>query len=313
MTHMESGNVLRFTDKKIEKKDIDPKQFKDIFSDGIPKEAEPEIHERKVQKKNIEAKDLNKLESIDIKDLNWEQVKGSAKFSDLQGKGSVRPARSAGETNYGGSEIAGTNRPSIFDPDVLDHIKFDQASEESLKANKAHKLAEEKRAQKKDEAARNEWEVVAPVKDTKTSRPQGFTQNRSAFEPAPLPKVKIDAVDAIIAQNKISAESGKEAAEMKISLDKILADKMNDRLSGGWEDEADKSIKENMEKEINPTKEKISFSPDEIKMKKGKFANLDGLFPSLIPEISERDLKRNSDNIKEKRTDKSKDRSWEKV
>jgi len=310
---MESGNFLRFTDKKVDKKEIDPKQFKGIFSDGIPKVNETEIHERKVQKKNIEAKDLNRLESIDIKDMHWEEVKGSAKFSDLQGKGSVFPARSAGETNEGGTGIFGKNKPSIFDPNVLDNLKFDDASEESLKANKARKQTIEREAKEKDEAHRDEWEVVAPVKNTKTSRPKGFTQNRSAFEPAPLPKVKINAVDAIIAQNKISAESGKKAAEMKMDLDKILAEKMKERLSGGWEDEADKNIKENNEKEYTPIKEKISFAPDEIKMKKTKFANLNGLFPSLIPDIKDSNLKKDSNKIKEKRKNRSEDRSWEKV
>lgn len=307
------GNTVIPTDQERKSK-IDPASLKDLFSDGIPQIAKEESIKRRTPVKDITPENLRKLESIDIKNMDWEQVKPAQKIGDtINDMGAIRPARSECETNDGGTGLIPGAMDSIFEKP--------QESEFSQHAIAAGKQKREERANrgKPSQEARDEWEVVAKAPNTADVQvtDRGVMPNRSAFEPGEIPKVRISTVEKITAQNKKSAEAGVKAAELKTELDQIMMDKMH-KVSNNWEDEAFDKIQETATKKSNVGFEKVKFAQDfvtpEAAQKKAT-KNLDGLFaiPQNPADVPDEKIRRNVDKLRTRRQKREDDRSWEAV
>lgn len=300
-----------------ERKAIDPKKLEGLFSDGVPQIAKEEPFVRKVRKENITAQDLPTLESIDIKEI-WEKVSPAKHLTNNpEDAKAIRPSRSERETNFGGKSLVPEDVNSIFDASRIENIKDSDYSKHAIAAGKEQR---DKKANKgkPSQEARAEWEVVNKAKTTAevpvTDR--GIISNRTAFEPAEIPKVKISSVEKIIAENKKSAEAGLEAAKLKTELDNIMREK-NAKMSGNWEDEALGNIQDTMRKKIDSTPETIVFAKDFTAPPKesDKKMDLNGLFP--LPEnpaeTKETSIKRDVNEIKAQKKTRADDRSWETV
>lgn len=307
-----TGHVTIPSEQEKKETKIKPADLKDVFSDGIPAIAKEDQAKRRTQVKDITPENLCKLESIDIKDQNWEQVKPSNKIADtVSDLRAIKPSRSENETNDGGTGLIPGSMDFLFNKqensDYTKHV-LDAGTKKREKNSNRGKPSQE---------FRDEWEVVAKAKNTSevpvTDR--GVMPNRSSFEPVPLPKVKISTVDKIKEKNKQSAAAGIKAAELKTELDNIMREKQQ-KTSGNWEEEALGNIKGNATKKITVSTEKVKFAKDFTAPGKSK-TDLDfsGIFatPENPATFSEKEIRRNADKLKVQRTKREDDRSWEAV
>jgi hypothetical protein len=261
----------------------------------------------------ITPQNLRHLESIDIKDHNWESIKLPTKTSDvLQDMKAIRPSRSEGETDNGGRSTLTSALNSIFNPEAVEGVKNSEFTDSVLQSGKDKKRESEQRRERS-----RDWEVETRAKTTKdlAAAQMGFTPNRSSFEPAPIPKVDLPVVEEIRAQNKKSADAGKEAAKIVKDLDSLFKVEYERDANDNrrWEDiEADK-ISKNQTRPL-PEPEVIKIAEEVLKEKPDvSKMDLTGVFkmPQNPEEVKEENIKRDSSNLTTKRTKREDDRSWE--
>jgi hypothetical protein len=306
--HIVGDNNIPTESEKKNKK-FDPDALKGFFSDGVPKIAKETSSERNKQVKNINPKDMRKLEAIDLKDRNWEYLKPSRKIeNNPEDSKAIRPSRSEAETIHGVNGMIPGAMSSVFDDykesDYTKHVISSGEKKRQDRKNKGKPTAEQ----------RSEWEVPSRAKTTAdvpvTDR--GIIPNRSAFGPPDLPKVKIKAVDRMQQENRKSAAAGKLAAKIKSEMDKASMERERN-ISKNWEEEAMSKIQENYKKEINYQPEKIKIANDFTPIPSNKKTfDLNGIFTNPV-DVPEKKIKRNSDILKEKRKKREEDRSWEVV
>ena len=311
-----TGNIISgFNEDKVKTENLKEKlveafKVKETAPDEVQKKARGPI-------KEITAKNLSSLESKDIKDTNWETVKLSPKASEtISGVNSVRPSRSDGENNYGGSSTLGNTLSSIFNPEALSSSKNSEFTDHAIAAGKYQR----KYIAEKGKSSR-EWEIESKAlttNDINTSN-MGFTPNKSAFAPAELPKVNIPQINIIKEQNEKSREAGLKAAEIKRSLDKVMAQSYENQRTDDrkWEDIESEKIYSNHTKKMTINNEKISLAKDFVSEKSPSTKmDLSGIFkmPENPLELSkESSIKKDTSDSTQSRKSREDDRSWEKV
>lgn len=300
-----------------EKVKIDKDNLKGIFSDGVPEIAKESKTERKTPVKEVTPGNLRKLESIDIKDRNWESVKPAKKISESsQDLNAIKPSRSGGESNEANVGMVPGLRESVM-ANMFTTPENSDYTNHAIDAGRQRREKIKTKGQPSQEA-RDEWEVVSPSKTTANTpvTDRGILPNRSALTPGDIPKVKIDSVEKIKEQNKKSAKSGIEAAKLKKELDAIMADKQKS-VSNNWEEEALGKIKDISKIKVENPVEKVKFAKDVVRQnpESRKDLNLEGLFsmPQDPKTAKDDQIKRNSEILKEQRKKREDDRSWEVV
>lgn len=289
-------------------------KLKDIFSVQVVSQPVEAEKEQRAPVKNITAKNLKHLESIDIKNNDWEKVSGSTKTTDVVSDlRAIKPSRSEKETDNGGRSTLSNSLNSIFNPTAIREVKNSEFTEHVISSGK------EKRKAEKDKMLRpRDWENEVRAKTTADMNPaqMGFTPNRSSFEAPAIPKVDLPIVETIKANNKKSAESGKQAAEIITELTKVWNDAYvkdaNDNRR--WEDiQADK-IAQAQVREINVQPSGIKLAPEVVKEKlEPAKIDLSGVFkmPENPAEAKEQSIKENLEHLKSQRKRREEDRSWE--
>lgn len=309
MTFWSDGNLLHPSGKLDKGKEFDKSLLKDVFSDPFKEEPKQEVSTKKKKAREINSKNLSSLNSEDIKDRTWENIKPCQKLNgsnevDLR---AMRPSRSTGETDNGGTGI-------LVKLNDFTKAKDSKQTKTILQdAKNRRKEAEEK---KFNRSAREDWEVVSGV--TKTSDVRGGTIGtaRTAFEPAPVQEVKLTSVENEIKKSKKSELAGIEAAKIKRELDKIMWEKDQERYSGkNWEEDAYNEIHRNKTKEMKSPEEAPNLSRQFTPLSGAKGSGLDctGIFdiPQNPNEVHEKPIKRDSSKLQEKRMRREEDRSWE--
>lgn len=252
-----------------------------------------------------------KKESSKIKDTDWEKVKPSKSIGQMENLTAYDlrtavPSRASVEHNNGGT--GSLVQEKIIKP------KYD-FSDSIIKESKERKEKRDNRHKRPIES-RGEWEQVTKAKTTADVQAgnMGFTPNKSAFSMKEIPKVKVDVIEN---QKRLSEQSkiaGIQAAKMKNDLDAIMQKSMQEKMSGdwSWEKEAQEEIHGAINKQIN-VNQGTKLSDNMIYKKANTDNDLSGLFSDNVPNIKEKDIKRDSSGIKGKRKSRQDDRSWEKV
>ena len=207
----------------------------------------------------------------DIKNNNWEEVKRSSNFVRNDDMKSIRPARSEKEHNYGGTGILTkleTNKQK--NNEFTQHIL--NAGDRKRKEVESKKHCSEE--------SRKEWEIVSETKKASDVRGKTFGTARTAFEVPDLKKVRIPEIDKRVENNKKSLEAGREAAEIKKSLDKIMAQKTQETFQKeNWEEQELDRIKKVMNEPLKISKETTQLAEEFTPMAKSEVKNdFNGLF-----------------------------------
>jgi len=315
-THIMTGNIITgFNEDKSKTENLKEKlaeafKVKENTPDKIEKKARGPI-------KEITVNNLSSLESKDIKNTNWETITPSKKASEtVVGINSIHPSRSGIENNYGGSSTLSNSLNSIFNPEALASNKNSDFTNHVISAGKEYR----KNISKKGKPSRD-WEVEQKSLTTKdiSATMMGFTPNKSAFSPSELPKVNIPQIKIIKEQAEKSKEAGIKAAEMKINLDRVMAQSYENQRNDNrrWEDIESEKIYSNQNKEMPIRKENITLAKDFVsdKLPKTKI-DLNGIFKvpeNPIESKKESSIKKDISDSTQSRGSREDDRSWEKV
>lgn len=283
---------------------------------------EPTEKKRKGRRKEITASNLRELDSQDIKDTKWERVAGAKRSTDFVGDmNAIRPSRSEGETDNGGSSIVSSALNSILDPTQNEKYAKQNAVTDSIvkQARKTRQKVAEKGQNKTDWEAYTENDLTA--KGTKDFHPSqlGFTPHLSAFAQKEIPSVEIPAVEAIKAQSAQSAIDGKKAAQIKMALDKIMETEFSKKAEKSWEEMAVDQINNSQTKAMKIEEQSIKLADDfvgektHIEASKQDFSNWFNV-PENPNEIKkEASIKRDTKKLSANRKRREDDRSWEVV
>jgi len=296
MTTCIVGNNIIQSGFTKDKKVITKEDLKFVFSDGIPKIAElPGLS----PKPNLKE--------------DWEQLKPSVPLkNNPEDSKALRPSRGEGETVFGGNGML-NRKNSIFDSSL--EIKEDEYTRHTIEAGDEKRKRHQEKGRPSQEA-RNEWEDIKPALKTSdvpiTSR--GITPNRSAFQSAKLPDIKLNFVDKAAKKEAESKKAGEKAADIKRQLDKILLGK-EEKISNNWEEEALQKIHKTTNRKINSSPLGIKTSEDFLPFSEKKDNPLKGIFkvPENPENVVEKNIKRPTEGLKEERKTRKDDRSWETV
>jgi hypothetical protein len=254
------------------------------------------------------------LESKDIKNNDWEQVKPASKITDSPfDVRAVKPSAAGIEDYYGGTGVLPGSGNSIFDPNAMKRKRDNKLTQIVLK-DADNKRKEKEERLKGSLEAREEWEVVSKAKSTNDiyAGKMGFTPHRTPYEQQPIKDIKF--TNTI---NKKNEESGKRAAELKRALDRSKEKEMDAKYGEGWtwEKEALGNIYDSMNKTEEQKELKNIFAPDYVPFTENKIKPLEGIFsmPEDPASYKEKNLKRDSSALKDERKTRKEDRSWEKV
>jgi hypothetical protein len=290
------------------------KQFssiKGIFDNQFNSKLASENNKKKSKQKDFDPKKTKGLDSSDLKEKKWETVKSyKNKEKDNYDGREILRSNSEIENNYGGTGLLNSENNKYKEME-------EKLRRKVLKDSKTKRDERENRKKMSPEA-REEWEQVSVAKKTSDvfAGNMGFTPNRSSYEPAKLPDVKINGLNKIKELNNKNAKNGKQAAEIKQQLDKKLFDifdlKMKEQYN--WEEEALEEIHHNVNKKIDIS-QPDKFAKEFVPVKKTSDNPLNGLFatPEDPKEVKEKKIKRDSSGIKEQIKTRKDDRSWEKL
>lgn len=313
--HIVTGDILltNVESAKNSTKVPDLKAIGELFMKRQMKEPEERISpERDRGIKDIFSSNLGNLDSVDIKDHNWEQVRPPTRSTDVEAMDTkaLRPSRAEREGDVGGTDVLASNLNSIFDPNRIEKAQNSEFTDHIIdSARDRRREAEEKRQ------GSREWETEEKSKTTADIpvSQMGFTPLRTAFEPAPLPKVDIPEVRAEVERSRQSAEAGIKAADLKRELDKAMNEKWNREFNDnrGWEEKTSENIADRFNRPMEVEAEKIKVAEEFTPMSPKKPSiDLSGLFPVLDVKLDS-NIKRESDGLKSDRTKRQDDRSWE--
>lgn len=314
--HVDQGSIIFGSGGKKSNIDAIRDKIANIFKrDEEVLESKFQNKKERAPVKEITPKNLNKLESQDIKE-DWEKIKPASKTSDfVTDMRAIKPSFSEGETNYGGKSTLAGALNSIFNPDALSETKNSEFTDHVLNAGKEKRKAAEAKIERP-----RDWENNLRAKSSNDLKPaqMGFTPNRSSLEQAPIPKVELQVVAKQKELTKKSIEAGKEAAKIKQAMDELLGKRFekdaNDTRK--WEDRMSDKIAENQTREIETKPFEFKLAQDFTSEKGGKTnIDLSGLFktPENPKEIKEKSIKADLSHLTTKRQKREDDRSWEVV